>query len=213
MPPFKAFQEIFKLKKEVTEAPQERLEKIIAEQREFLEKDGIIFDDKFKALEKQDTRKYKVVFDLDGTLRDQHDSDIIRPGAIELIEKLRDKNIKIITWTSASRDSAKQSKIPHDILITLENYGTRFLDNKKFEDEINYRGGVLSDLGGTIKNIKKLGYSILLDDNYRAINKLKEDKCQAIHIEVYDTDNRDRQNSLPEDLEQQILEALNYKSE
>ena len=134
MPPFK-FLEKFKSQQE---SPETKIEKIVEKQRNFLEKGGIVYDDEFKKLKEQDTREYKVVLDMDGTLIDQGDLSKIRPGAKELLENLQKKNIKIIIWTSAKKEYAENAlkeNLPYDILVARENYYKSFIA-KKYDGKI-----------------------------------------------------------------------------
>lgn len=47
------------------------------------------------------------IFDVDGTLIGSVRSDILRPGAMELLERLRDAGVTLVLWSAGGADYAR----------------------------------------------------------------------------------------------------------
>lgn len=204
---------------------KKKIKELVRKQREFLENKGMIFSTEFKDLESQDPRE-GVVFDLDGTIvsdEDVSDEDVkqgkiekpVRPGVQETFEGLQKENLKIVIWTSQSMKSAHKilvkSGLPYDILIAIENYSIDnddFWEEKIFDQE-ECRFQQKNPYG---KNIKTLGYKIIVSDSREDQNIAKEKEFYAITVKTYNPTARYatlRNNSpLPQDLMPQIIGLL-----
>lgn len=206
-----------KSKKERTKRT-EKIEKIIDKQKEFLEKGGIVYDSKFinleQELQKLDPKK-TVVFDWDGTLRD-HSTPDIRLGALELLESLTKKGIRVVEWTSALRESAKETPSLYqafDHLICRENYYGEFIDEKLKENLEKLSSEMQKNLENVNnwKFIELLGWHLLVDDNRIEILNAEDSGNKGVHASLYDSE-YERTTPIGPDLSQQILEALDYES-
>ncbi len=172
-----------------------------------------------------------VVFDWDGTLRDRETPEI-RPGALELIKFLKEAGIRIVGWTSAMRESAKETPDLYqafDRFITRENYYGKYLVSnyeliKQLLQSSNNPAFVKNiKMGEDKKFIEELNWDLLIDDDQIEIRKAQERGVKAIRVETYwlemfkkyKDENpegaRKAIQPIPSDLKKQILETLNYE--
>jgi len=99
-----------------------------------------------------------IVFDLDNTIIDEFGSSV-RPGIIDLLDKLKKDNHNLILWTNSKKERAT---------IIL-----RELSLNKYFDQLIFREDYDPNNEGIRKDIRKISGDVLIDDDPKEVNYLK----------------------------------------
>jgi long-chain acyl-CoA synthetase len=81
------------------------------------------------------------VFDLDGTLVDSHTGTSLRPGAIELLDRLRTDGCRVLLWSAGGAEYARRRAVQHDIVTRFDG----FFDKLERDAEGRYIPTFLAD--------------------------------------------------------------------
>jgi FMN phosphatase YigB (HAD superfamily) len=118
-----------------------------------------------------------IVFDMDNTLVDEFGSTT-RPGIIDFLTNLKNKNFHLYLWTNSTRIRAKEILLYHklypyfDKCIYREDYDPL---NRGIHKNIRKINGelLIDDDPSEIEFVKMLGYKGYLIKPYRKNSKLK----------------------------------------
>lgn len=111
-----------------------------------------------------------IVFDMDNTLVDEFGSTI-RPGIIEFLSSLENKNLHMYLWTNSTKMRAKEILLHHK----LYHYFEKFIYREDY-DPLNK---------GIHKDIRKIRGELLIDDDPAEIEFVKKIGCKAYLIKPY----------------------------
>jgi len=100
----------------------------------------------------------KIVFDMDNTLVDEFGSEL-RPGIVNLLQKLVDNGHQLILWTSSTRRRALTILDDH----RLKSYFQEFLFREDYDP----------NLEGRPKDIRQVQGDVLIDDDPNQIQFAK----------------------------------------
>jgi hypothetical protein len=133
-----------------------------------------IFEKNTMARERGDKR-FTVAWDMDNTLVDEFGGKT-RPGVVEALQRLREKNVKLVVWTNSrgqrALDIMRARRLEQffHALISRESYMLDEFEKNKpdfhkkiaaaFPREAEFQKKFESG-----KNVSLLGYGVLVDDN------------------------------------------------
>ena len=145
---------------------------------------GLIFDRAFVESERKISAIHKtVVFDLDHTLIGNSETEemVLRPGIEEQLEKLREKGIRLVLWTSASRVWMKTFLKKHPQMLDLFD---RFISRKNSMLQTEADGESMIRIYGNYKAGEKIDYRLgrLNATAEAARNYYRSDKPYAFQV-------------------------------
>ena len=111
-----------------------------------------------------------IVFDMDNTLVDEFCSSV-RPGIIDVLEKLKHNKHTLVLWTNSRRERAKY--------ILSENGLSRYFKATVCREDYD------PDETGRMKDIRKVKGDILIDDDPNEIKYVKSIKKKGILVKSY----------------------------
>ncbi len=100
----------------------------------------------------------KIVFDMDCTLTDGWGT-VVRPGMVELLQRLKTEGHDLVVWTSSPRDRAR--RVLADLKLETFFGGFTFREDYDPDNE------------GKPKDIRKVGGDFLVDDDPKQIDFVK----------------------------------------
>ncbi|MBN1412229.1 MAG: DUF705 domain-containing protein [Spirochaetales bacterium] len=111
-----------------------------------------------------------IAFDMDNTLIDEFGSTV-RPGIIQLLDKLKGEHHTLVLWTNSARARARM--ILRD--LDLEKYFDRFIFRENYDPDNKNRP----------KDLRKIDGDILIDDDPGEIRYVKSIKRKGILIHPF----------------------------
>ena len=112
----------------------------------------------------------KIVFDLDNTLVDELGSTV-RPGIIELMNRLQNEDHDLILWTNSRKNRARQILLDHN----LKQYFSSFIFREDYDPQEK----------GLFKDIRKIHGDFLIDDDPEEIKYIKSIKKKGFLVKSY----------------------------
>ncbi|MDO8512939.1 MAG: HAD-IIIC family phosphatase [bacterium] len=187
--------------------------------------DGSIFREDFITQENHLSIK-TIVFDLDETMRGwdiKNHQTFLRHSLKQVLGSLKDLGYRLVVWSAADRDSIQQTlnKYPEfeqyfNLIIPAESYSFKFVlkseqdyikkvDEKYYQDLLKTsQDNIDPSTGRSIyripKNIKLLGYSLIIDDDPAVLKEAVRYDFKALRIFPYKYDNPDSKNIFPSSL-------------
>ena len=111
-----------------------------------------------------------VVFDMDNTLADEFGKKV-RPGVIDLLERLKAEGFVLALWTSSTRQRAEDILALHG----LDGYFSQFVFREDYDPENE----------GLPKDIRRIDGTYLVDDDPEQIRYAKSIKRAGFLIKPY----------------------------
>ncbi len=124
-----------------------------------------------------------IVFDMDNTLVDEMGATL-RPGILDLLQKLRADNHELKLWTNSKKDRANSILQEHK----LKSYFSEFVFRENYDPEEK----------GIRKDIRKINGDFLIDDDPEEIQYIKSIKKNGFLISSFRRDSKVKEQELNE---------------